>query len=73
MNDIEVLLDPITIVNDMIPETNEEFTLSLMMGPEADTLNFSPLNSIVTMTIIDDDGTYVQVTNMNALQDSSMV
>ena len=58
MNDIEVLLDPITIVNDMIPETNEEFTLSLMMDPEADTLNVSPLNSIVTMTIIDNDGMY---------------
>ena len=55
-NEREVLLDPIIIVNDSIPETNEEFTLSLVKGAEADTLNDFPLNSTVTLTIIDDDG-----------------
>ena len=49
-------LDAITIVDDAFPETDEGFTLSLMKGDGTDALNFFPAISVVTITIVDDDG-----------------
>ena len=42
----------------MFPETEEEFTLSLMKGEGTEDLNVFPSTSVVTMTILDDDGMY---------------
>ena len=42
----------------MFPETDEEFTLSLMKGEGTEDLNVFPSISVVTMTILDDDGKF---------------
>lgn len=57
---MEVVVDRISIYNDSVPETNETFALFLENDDSAygDTLNVFPLNVVVTMTIVDDDGMY---------------
>ena len=54
----KIVLSPIEIVDDMIPETDEEFTLSLMKGEDTADLNVFPSTSVVRMTIRDDDGKF---------------
>ena len=56
MNEFERSLDPIHIIDDLIPETSEIFTLSLGNGPGADTLNVFPTEQVVYITILDNDG-----------------
>ena len=64
INETEIFLSAITIVDDMIPETDEEFTLSLMKGEDTEDLNVFPSTSVVRMTILDDDGRYFIVTHV---------
>lgn len=56
INETAIVLSTIEIVNDMIPETDEVFTLSLMKGEGTEDLNVFPSTSVVRMTILDDDG-----------------
>ena len=51
------MLDNINIVPDDVPETNEEFTLSLGEHEEDDDLSILLSDIVVTLTIVDDDGT----------------
>ena len=60
MNEFELSLDPIHI-DDFIPETSENFTLSLENGPGPDILNVFPTEQIVYITILDNDGRLVTV------------
>ena len=56
-NATEIVLDSITIVNDNVPETNEEFTLSL---GEHEGLSILLSDLVVILTIVDDDGIYTR-------------
>ena len=58
INEREIVLSAIEIVDDMFPETDEEFTLSLRKGEGTEDLNVFPSTSVVIMTILDDDGMY---------------
>lgn len=51
-----VNIDPITIIDDDLPEGIETFFLSLMKGDDSDTLNIFPSRSNATVIIIDNDG-----------------
>jgi hypothetical protein len=55
INATEVPLDKITIVDDNVPETEEEFTLSLGEHDGDDDLSLILSDSVVTLTILDDD------------------
>ena len=54
VNDMNVTVSAITILDDTSPETDEVFTLSLTKGSE--TLNIFTRQSVVTITIEDNDG-----------------
>ena len=54
VNDMNVTVSAITIIDDTSPETDEVFTLSLTKGSE--TLNIFTRESVVTITIQDNDG-----------------
>ena len=56
INDLEVVLDPITIFNDSHPEADETFFLHVMEGDGAESLNIFPTTEPVIMTIIDNNG-----------------
>ena len=64
INETEVEIDPITIINDVIPETDEVFSISLEKGMESDTLNIFPSTSPKEITIEDNDGRGSLITNM---------
>ena len=51
-----VVIAPILIKDDKVPETNEILTLSLENGIGSYTLNIFPTDNVVMITIIDDDG-----------------
>ena len=59
-DDLNVSVDAINITDDTVPETKETFTLSLMKdeSERGDTLNVNPRNTILELTIVDNDGTY---------------
>ena len=61
-------LDAINITDDAVPETNETFTLSLMKdeSERGDTLNVNPRNTILELTIVDNDGTWVEYNVINS-------
>ena len=56
INDLEVELDPITIVDDIHPESDETFFISVMKGDQAEHLNIFPIIHPAVMTIIDNNG-----------------
>ena len=61
-NETSIAVAPITVVDDTLAEANmEHFTLSLRKRNGSDTLNYFVRRSIVTMTILDNDGKYYNV------------
>ena len=54
---VEIVLDDIAIIDDKIPETDEEFTLSLGEHEGDDELSILLSDLFLTLTIEDDDGT----------------
>ena len=56
INQSMIVIAPILIKDDNVPETNETLTLSLENGIGSDTLNIFPTDTVETITIIDDDG-----------------
>ena len=57
INETVAVIDPIDIVNDTVPETDEMFSISLEKGSEAEFLNIFPTQTPIYITIEDDDGT----------------
>ena len=58
ISELEVELDPITIVDDNFPEANETFFLYLMKGDEGEFQNIFPTTVPAMMTIIDKNGEF---------------
>ena len=56
ITELEVELDPITIVDDSFPEDNETFFLYLMKGDGGEFQNIFPEREPARMTIIDKNG-----------------
>ena len=56
ITELEVELDPITIIDDNFPEANETFFLYLMKGEGGEFQNVFPTTVPAMMTIIDKDG-----------------
>ena len=56
INETVVFIDPIQILDDSVPETNEMFSISLEKGVEAEFLNIFPTTTPIEITIEDDDG-----------------
>ena len=54
ISDMGVQIDPITVLNDLVPETDEVFSISL--GGNPITLNVFPSTVPTEVTIEDDDG-----------------
>lgn len=54
--ELEVELDPITIIDDGFPEDNETFFLYLMKGDGGEFQNIFPTTVPAMMTIIDKNG-----------------
>ena len=56
INQSMIVIAPILIKDDNVPETNEILTLSLENGIGSDTLNIFPTDNFEMITIMDDDG-----------------
>ena len=56
ITELEVELDPITIIDDSFPEDNETFFLYLMKGDGGEFQNIFPTTAPAMMTIIDKKG-----------------
>ena len=56
ITELEVELDPITIIDDNFPEDNETFFLYLMKGDGGEFQNIFPTTIPAMMTIIDKNG-----------------
>ena len=56
INEMEVELDPITIIDDGFPEANETFSLHLMEGQGGEFQNVFTDNTPSIVTIIDENG-----------------
>jgi hypothetical protein len=62
INETVVFIDPIQILDDSVPETNEMFSISLEKGVEAEFLNIFPTTTPIEITIEDDDEAQVVFT-----------
>ena len=59
-NETSITVAAISVVDDTFAEANmEQFTLSLRKGNGSETLNYFLRRSVVTMTILDNDGKYI--------------